>query len=349
MFMKNRWNWITIFGLSLFFFFEKSSTPQSFYQRDTLFKENYNVKCICSLKNPLHLRMLDLYRIITIELPSHWSINTVQRYQRFLLFSSDSLHSKIARPTHECINNLFPSTDASSLENSSKLYINEIVEQPFPLLAIKISRRNIFRIRPPDRKFKVPSVTVECSRLARRWHDKAEMKERSAPFRWHSNVAFLTMQPHISRILSLSLPPPFVGKRFRVGNSTSTSSSNSSWSPSPRPSPAKQMTLETNERRRRRLSFVRAGTHGIRPCLRRRGGRRIKKYRRRIFVSVSQTILLNGSRKAFQEGDRFYRWCYRFSAVTSSDRCFQFLTGGFQGFFFFFFLEGGRIERKSFK
>jgi len=28
---------------------------------------------------------------------------------------------------------------------------------------------------------------------------------------------------------------------------------------------AKQMTLETNERRRRRLSFVRAGTHGIQP------------------------------------------------------------------------------------
>lgn len=79
-----------------------------------------------------------------------------------------------------------------------------------------------------------------------------------------------------------------------------------------RPNSAKQMTLETNERRRRRLSFVRAGTHGIQPPpsptswmagldAPRGGGGGIKKYRRRIFVSVSQTILLNGSRKALEE------------------------------------------------
>jgi len=63
---------------------------------------------------------------------------------------------------------------------------------------------------------------------------------------------------------------------------------------------AKQMTLETNERRRRRLSFVRAGTHGIQPPSGRPPitGEGTEKYRRRIFVSVSQTLLLNGSRDA---------------------------------------------------
>lgn len=71
------------------------------------------------------------------------------------------------------------------------------------------------------------------------------------------------------------------------------------------------MTLETNERRRRRrrrLSFVRAGTHGIQPSTRVSlssppaiTGRGTEKYRRRIFVSVSQTLLLNGSRDAFGE------------------------------------------------
>lgn len=68
------------------------------------------------------------------------------------------------------------------------------------------------------------------------------------------------------------------------------------------------MTLETNERQRR-LSFVRVGTHGIQPPSSRHSppllpavfitGKRTEKYHR-IFVLVSQTLLLNGSRDAFE-------------------------------------------------
>lgn len=100
---------------------------------------------------------------------------------------------------------------------------------------------------------------------------------------------FLTMQPHVSRVFprvcaSNSFSPPRISRSHQPIQV------------------AKQMTLETNERRQqRRLSFVRAGTHGIQPPS---GcppitGKGIEKYRW-IFVSVSQTLLLNGSRDAYE-------------------------------------------------
>lgn len=89
------------------------------------------------------------------------------------------------------------------------------------------------------------------------------MKERSLSSGGIQMWPLLTMQPHISRVLRprMRLETPF---HPRTTSATVT----------PRLFPefreatseaAKQMTLETNERRRqrRRLSFVRAGTHGI--------------------------------------------------------------------------------------
>lgn len=225
-------------------------------------------------------------QVCTLNRVTHQLTNIINR-----CITIQDIFKILFLPYKRCFKNdsFHKSTTEAPLSHTS---VNAIVEQRW----LSLGDKNFSAQHFPDPAFgsKVwgPIVALECSRVVRRWHDKAEMKERSAPFRWHSNVAFLTMQPHISRILSLLSVENVSGKAGARRPATAAHLHRS----------AKQMTLETNERRRRRLSFVRAGTHGIQPCLRRRG-RGIKKYRRRIFVSVSQTILLNGSRKAFQEGD----------------------------------------------
>lgn len=202
-----------------------------------------------------------------------------------------------------------------------------------------------FRIRTRvSRKFRVPSCLKCFGRAARsgRWHDKAEMKDRFSPF----PVAFKCgLSNRATPISPASFPPKneLAPRRWRPWlRAKPAAPGTAATAKRHRPiQPAKQMTLETNERRRRRragvcLLSVPARTEFDRP-LRSRGrtvyrgpggGARIRKYRCRIFVSVSQTILLNGSRGAPGEGGtRNHSFAWHPIALQLLGERYRFLAG----------------------
>lgn len=121
---------------------------------------------------------------------------------------------------------------------------------------------------------------------------------------------FLTTQPRISRVFAPSPPnapqtPLFTLSNLEKPRANSSRSSN------------KWRLKQTKDNGR--LSFVRVGTHGIQPPSSRHPppllpavfitGKRTEKYHR-IFVSVSQTLLLNGSRDAFEGTSSSEPWRY---------------------------------------